>query len=287
MTNNNHQPEHQKLHKMLLEDLENLHAAEELLSTAQQLQHWQAPVAAPQLTSALIEHLTAELPVAPKSLRQKLVEWWPLLLLFSQIRVVGRSIWLASVLVMGLGTLVTLATFQWSGTPLLALLAPIVATVGVALLYDSDVEQILELENVTAASTRLLLLARLTLVFSFNLVLGLMGSLLLAAVQDEVSLWPLVLSWLAPMAFLSALAFLLSVLLVDALVSAAVSLTLWGLHIWLRYAPFGSDPLTSLFSFPGLNHPVNQPVLFVGAGLLLLVALWVVGRSEYRRGVSS
>lgn len=276
----------QKLYHMLRDDLDTPEEADDLLPVVMHLRKWSAPQATTEQTSALLSKLAAELPVQRRSRWQQVTESWPLLLVRSQVRVVGHGIWVASALVMLLGTIITLATFQSSGTVLLALVAPIVAAIGVALLYDSDIEQMLELENTTAASAHLLLLARLTLVFGFNLLLGLAGSLVLALVRTEVSLWPLVLSWLAPMAFLSALAFLLSVLFVDALVSTAVSLTLWGLHVALRTFPLDRTTLTYLLSLPGLNQPINQPVLFLSAGLLLLAALWLVQMGEYRRGVT-
>ncbi len=283
MTNNNHHADYHKHHRMLLEDMESAEAAEDMLPVVERLHHWQAPTANAELTAALIEQLTAELPAPRKTRLQRNAEWWPLLLLYSQVRVVGRGIWVASALVMLLGTLVTLETYASSGMVLLAIIAPVVTAVSVALLYDTDVEQMLELENATAASVRLLLLARLVLVFGFNLLLGLLASLTLTLFQHELSLWPLVLSWLAPMTFLSALAFLLSVLMVNALASSAISLSLWGLHVWLRYVPY-NNPLAYLPFLASLSHPANQPLLFGSAALLLLVALWLAGRNKYHTG---
>jgi hypothetical protein len=143
----------------------------------------------------------------------------------------------------------------------------------------------LELEESTLASARLLLLARLTLIFGFDLLLAVAGSILLAVVHAEISLMPLILSWLAPMAFLSALAFLMSVMLVDTLAAALFSLALWGAHIFLR----NWQTLPEFFvylSMPGLSAPETRPLLFIAASVIVAAALWIVGLVERKTGES-
>lgn len=269
----------EQLRRLLAEDVGD--EADQILPTVQHLANWEAPHPIPQQTASLVERLSMELPVEHHT-RWRVGEWWPLLLIRSQIRVVQREIWITSVLVMALGTIVTLAVDHTAVIPL-AILAPVVAAFGVALLYDSNIEQMLELEDTTGASVQILLLARLTLVFGFNLVLAISGSVLLAAIQPDISLWPLVLSWLAPMAFLSALAFLLSVLVVDATVSTVISLGLWGLHIFLRAMP-NPTTIIAILSMPGLNTPANYGLLFATATLLTGVALWLVSSVEHSIG---
>lgn len=128
------------------------------------LRQWEAPHPTPAQTTRLIETLAAHLPEArlQRNAGKPTMEWAPLLLMRSQMRVVRSEIWVASALVMGLGTMVTLATYQPDATHVLPLtaLAPLVAAGGVALLYDSDLEAVLELESATPTSVRLLLLAR-------------------------------------------------------------------------------------------------------------------------------
>jgi len=273
-----------KLRAMLHEDIESPEEADALLATVKQMRRWQAPDASPQASAELLKLLAAEMP-AKKSRLNRLLEYWPLLLIRSQIRIVRGEIWLASALVMILGTVVTLTTYQHSpgSTIPLAILAPLVAAVGVAMLYDSDTEPMLELEDTTPVSIRLLLLARLTLVFGFDLCLGLAGSIVLAALNTEISLWPLVMSWLAPMAFLSGLAFLLSVVFIDSMAGALLSLGLWGLHVMMRSA----QPINTLIlalSLPGLAAPETRPVLFGLAAMLTGLALWLLGRTERNIG---
>jgi hypothetical protein len=187
-------------------------------------------------------------------------------------------------LVMVLGVVVTLAaqgSAPGSLTPFAAV-APIVAAVGVALLYDVDLEQVLELEDATSASVRVVLLARLVLIFSFDLTLALIGSLALALLQTDVLLWPLVLSWFGPMAFLSGLAFLLSVVTGHSLSGMGVGLLLWGMHLAARVLPDGISPWAKLLTLPGLGDPQTRPLLLVAAIILVAVALWLVGRTERR-----
>lgn len=284
----NHNPNHagkspddetQRLRAMLVEDLGSSDAADDFLPTVQRLRQWR-PLEA-QSSGELLKVLAPELP-RPKTRLARLLDWYPFLLIRSQVRVVRREIWAASLLVMALGTFVTLADAS-ANLLSLSVVAPIVAAVGVALLYDSDVERILELEDSTPISPRRLLLARLTLVFGFDLMLGLIGSVFLAAFQAQLSLWSLVMSWLAPMAFLSGLAFLLSVLFVDAVAGAVFSLILWGMHVVLRVMPSQNEWM-QILSLPGLANPDARPLLLGAAAALIVIALWLVGHVERNIG---
>jgi hypothetical protein len=207
---------------------------------------------------------------------------WPWLLLRAQLRVVHREIWLASALVMALGTLVAVATYSGgAGADALPLVltAPLVTAVGAAYLFGPDGQSSLEVELAAPVSPRLVLLARLTLLFAFDLALGLLGSGLLALVRADVLLWPLVSTWLAPMACLSALAFLLSVLLVDATAAALVSLGLWCLQV-LRQTGAG-DVYVWVFRFvPDLLQPGAQGWLWGAALALAAIAVWLGGQEE-------
>lgn len=264
------------LRRMLAEDLGN-DEAELYASTVEQLKAWESPPASAAATAQLINLLKAEM----QPVRQRPSHWWPLLLMRAQLRVVRKEIWAASALILALGVIVTVATYSrgMDATTPVALLAPLVAALGIAFLYDNDVEQMLEIENTTLASTRLLLLARLTLVFGFDLLLTLIGSVILVVFHADVVLWPLVLSWLAPMAFLSALAFFLSVICRDALAGSAFSFGIWGVHVFLQAVP-SPNQITYLLSLPGLSVPEFRPLLFGVAALLIVVGLWFSGRDN-------
>ncbi|MDL1883249.1 hypothetical protein FBR01_06330 [Anaerolineae bacterium CFX8] len=272
--------EQRRLRALLAEDAETPEETEALLETVRFIRRWDAPSPTPQETARLVEKLLPEL---PKPERRHPGQWWPLLILRAEARIIRREIWLASALVMALGVLTTLGINSTNAATPLTILAPVVAAVGMALLYDSDMEQVLELADSTAVSARLLLLARLTLVFGFNLALGLGGSVALSLLRADMLLWPLVMSWLAPMAFLSALAFLLSVVTGDAIAGAVFSLAIWGMHVFVRSMPASGD-LSWILSLPGLADPAARPFLFAAALLLVMAALWLAGDSERRMG---
>lgn len=284
--------ERERLRRLLREDLNaadtaDAQVSESLVNALVTLRRWQAPEAAPGTTAALLAALEHELPqAAPAAPRRVggglwvfLRQWWPLLVLRSQVRVVQGTIWAATGLVILLGTLVTITAYDtFTGDLLpLAVVAPVIAAVGLALLYDGEVTQMLELENSTRVSSRLLLLARLTLVFGFNLVLALLGSVALALSQSDLSLWALVQSWLGPMTFLSALAFFLSVLSLEPLVGMVISLFLWMVHLMLR-SDAALNTLTTLLSLPGLG--TSRPALFAASALMIAAALWIAGIQE-------
>lgn len=269
-----------RLRALLAEDADSPEDAESLLLLLTYLEAWSSPSPTSAATSRLVESLLPELP-EPDSPLEYGLSWWPLLLLRAQLRIVRGEIWLATALVMLLGVIVTLATYDPTTTSLLpfTVLAPVMAAVGVALLYDSDIRQMFELEDTTPASARLLLLARLTLVFGFNLLTGIAGSVVLALLQSDLSLWPLILSWLAPMTFLSAFAFFLSVVTTDAFFGIVVGLFVWGGHVLMQLFPH-LDNFSFALSLPGLIAAENRPVLFAVALLLVTVATWLAGLNE-------
>lgn len=232
-------------------------------------------------THALIEHLAPELPQAKSSWRES----WILLLLWNQTKIIQSEIWIASLLVMALGTIVTLVSFDPTSGALtpLAIAAPVISAIGIGLLYDSDSALIRDLENSTQASVQVLLLARLTLVFGFDLALALGGSVLLATLTSDLSFMPLVMSWLAPMTFLSALAFFLSVVSVNAVIGGVVSLVLWTLHVFMQTVD-GDTLIVQVLSLEGLAVASSRPFLFICAVLLILLALWISGFDENLQG---
>lgn len=283
---------HEHLRQRIAEDIGAVHDEATLLAALTALRDWEAPPTPPEKMTTLLAALTAELPSsdqagsAPRHADQaRGALSWSLRVLLSQIRVVQGTIWTASALVMLLGTLVTLGGythFQGEMLPL-AILAPVAATVGLALLYDSDIAAMLELENSTRVSARLLLLARLTLVFGFNLVLGLIGSVVLVLTHRDLVLWGLVLSWLGPMTFLSALAFFLSVVSIAPMVGMIISLFLWVVHLLLRMG-VSSEQLWALLALPGLSAASSRPALFAAAGVLCAAAVWIAGLPDQQEG---
>jgi hypothetical protein len=253
------------------------------------LRRWRDPAPDPAAKANLLEVLAEELKaqravplqeerILPRR-RSRLGMTWAWLILRSQMRLVHPVSWVASALVIALGAVVTLALYHpsQSGAELpLVILAPIVAACGVAFLYGIDTDPALELQLATPVSPRLILLARLTLLFGFNLLITLACSIGLTLVESNISLIPLIAAWLTPMTFLSALAFLLSVLFFDSLASVLISLLLWIAIAARHFLEMGAIAL----SIPDLLRVDYRPALLIAAPALVVIALWIAEREE-------
>jgi hypothetical protein len=259
-----------RLRAKLNEDIGSVEEADRLLPATRRLSEWIAPSPPAEETDRLVQTLAAALPTR-RATRSWSALWW---LLRAQMRVVQQEIWLASALVMALGLFVTLTNPHdtlLEEAPFV-LIAPLVAALGIAFLYGPAAEPAMEIELATPVSPRLVVLARLLLVFAFDLALALLSSVALIVAQSNWSLWPLVSVWLAPMTFLAALAFLLSMIFSEPLIGAAICLTLWGAQVLRMFGPF--DLL------PNLLAAETQPWLWLCAALCAGVAVWLAGSEE-------
>ncbi len=215
---------------------------------------------------------------------ERLADWGPLLLLRAQARIVQREVWLASTLILVLGVLVTILADGSAGTSEtlpIVLLAPLAAAAGTALVYNGQSEQALEVEQSTPVPLAVILLARLALVFAFNCGLALGGSAVLAACSARVVFWPLVLTWLAPMAALSMLAFFLSVASKEPLVGITVSMSLWFL---LSIGRLAGPDIPFFTRLPDLTAAGSRPWLLALALVCLVLALRDAGRPARLQG---
>jgi hypothetical protein len=257
------------------------------------LHRWRDPTPDPAAKAHVLQTLIAEAEAHSRAPLQPLERVlphrdlsWAWLLLRSQARLVHPAMWAGSALVIALGALVTLIFYSSAQTGAelpLVIVAPLVAACGIAFLYGLDADPALELQLATPVSARLILLARLALLFGFNLAITLVCSVGLALVQSQISLLPLVAAWLAPMTFLSALAFLLSVLFFDSLASVLISLTLWVVTVVRHFVDFGTVAL----SLPDLLGIDFRTVLWVAAPVLIVIALWIAEREERWSGGQS
>ena len=154
---------------------------------------------------------------------------WQLLL--AQAPLVRRGLWASSAFTMALGCVVALLIVGPAhGGTMLAVFAPVVAAVGVAFLYGPENDPSLELALATPTPPRFVLLARLVLVYGYDLALALVATAVLVLAKDGVGVWALISLWIGPMLFLSALALLLS-LLFGANVAILVAMGLWGARL--------------------------------------------------------
>lgn len=267
------------LRAQLAEDMGSEAEADDLLPVMLRLKRWQtAGASGPQREQLLVRLREAAANRRSASRLDRWLEWRPLLVLRAQIPMVQREIWLASVFLMALGAVLTLLTAHLvNGSLTFVLFAPIVAATGIALLYNDEMEQVMEIERATPDPVGVILLARMSLVFGFDTFLGVIASLIITALESSLLLWPFVLSWLAPMTLLSSLAFLISVIWRDSVAGILTSMSLWcGYHIW-RIAS------------NGLRFTVDYELITAAPYLMLAavpiggLALWLV---EHREGAT-
>lgn len=205
----------------------------------------------------------------PLSVLRILKDVWHLLIL--QVPLVRQDMWPASALMMLIGVSVVVVTEK---TSVLYFLAPMIAAAMLALIYGIDNDPANELTLATATSPAIILFSRMTLVSAFNLGLSLAASLVVVVFLPQVAFWGLVLTWLAPMAFLSMLALVLSMWMGS---GNAVALT-YGLWV-LQFIPLQQLRLFS--TLPDWMQKVsllqelwqNNLVLLIGTFCLFVLAL--------------
>ena len=138
--------------------------------------------------------------------------------------------WLIStVAVFGVGALVRLGP----GEPLVWLVAPALAAVGIAFAYGPGIDPAWELSASCAVSDRIVLLTRAVAVFALNAVLGLLASAASGAAAA------LTFGWLLPMTAVSALALAVAVAARSASVGAGAGVAAWVIMVLAGQAASG------------------------------------------------
>ncbi|MCG5221051.1 hypothetical protein [Streptosporangium sp. KLBMP 9127] len=193
---------------------------------------------------------------------------WALLVM--EARLLHPALWTASFAVMALIVVFVMIGGDIAET-LLALAAPLIAGIGVAGLYGPEHDPAFELVAATPTSPRVILLARVTLVFGYDLALTLLASAALTVTgATSAGLTTLVVAWLGPMALLSALSLLFSVWW-NPEAAIGVTLAVWSLpllaHLDLRIAD-------------GPTRWENGPLTFGLAVVLTVAALILAGGGE-------
>lgn len=131
--------------------------------------------------------------------------------------------WLIStVVIFGAGALATLS----AGQPLVWLLAPAMAAIGIAYAYGPEIDPAWELSRSMAVSDRMVLLTRAVVVFTVNAALGLAASAVPAgtAAHDAAAI---TFGWLVPMTAMCALALAVAVAARSASVGATAGVAAW------------------------------------------------------------
>lgn len=199
-------------------------------------------------------------------------------LLRVQVPLVKQEMWPAAALVMAIGCLLAIL---FKNEAALRILAPLVTAASLAVIYGPEHDPAAELMLSTPTSPWKILLARVTVVFGYNLLLALGISLLLLAFIPVETLGGLILGWLAPMTFLSALALVLSLWVgtTNALMMAYMG--------WLaQFTPFFMKSMAMSDWFSRITEGYAQlwqspPILLAAAVLLLVIALWSVRIPEH------
>ena len=193
-----------------------------------------------------------------------------------QAPLVRREIWLASALVIALGVISALIIEK---AAFLQALAPLVAAACMALLYGPENDPALELTLSVPTSPWQVLLARMVLVFGYNLALTIIAGLGLMALLPGEVLSSLALNWLAPMAFLSALSLMLSMVFGTGN-AIAVSYLAWMLRwTWgIENLPFQPADFFITFFDTYIRFWENPLLLLVLAVILSALGLWLAGK---------
>jgi hypothetical protein len=157
--------------------------------------------------------------------------------------------WLiSSVVVFGVGALATLSV----GQPVVWLLAPAIAAVGIAYAYGPEIDPAWELSCSMAVSDRMVLLTRTVAVFAVNAVLGLAASAVSVgtASQDAAAI---TFAWLVPMTAICALTLAVAVAARSANAGVAVGLGAWITTVLAQRAAGGQ--LTAVITDATLYFP--------------------------------
>lgn len=201
-------------------------------------------------------------------------------LLWAQSFLVHREMFPASAAVMAITTIVALLSKH---IEVVYFIAPMVAAASLAILFGPEQDPAHELILATATSPWKILLARLSIVSAYNLLLILVVAMILLFLVPIDLFGTMIFGWLAPMTFLSVLALLLSLWLGT---SNAVAITyiLW-IAQYVPYKSIGAWMVSPEWSsaIAAYQHFWHSPlILFMLSLPLLAITLWSTKRSGFR-----
>jgi hypothetical protein len=169
--------------------------------------------------------------------------------------------WLiATVIVLGAGVLAQLG----AGQPIVWLLAPALAAVGIAYAYGPGIDQAWELSCSMAVSDRMVLLTRAVVVFAVNALLGLAASAATAATMGtraSADTMELTFAWLLPMTAICALTLAVAVAARSASAGAGTGVAAWIILVLARSAAVA--PATPGTPGGQLTAAITDPSLYL------------------------
>lgn len=187
--------------------------------------------------------------------------------------ILPKSIWIWSLLIILLGTLLSIMALQkvniniQNATLYLTLFACISASSGIAFLYGGDNDAGLELTLATPTSIRIVMLFRFLLVVGYNLLLSLLASGVLALLHGG-DIWGIIQLWFAPVILFAMTAFSIS-LLIGSWLSVFITLLINASRALVFHINQGT---TSIYLASPASWQIN-PMLFIAAAGLVIVAI--------------
>ncbi|MGH2496322.1 MAG: hypothetical protein ACRDIV_16620 [Ktedonobacteraceae bacterium] len=247
---------------------------------------WQAPVPSPADTRRLLVSLQPFMPrVSP--VRQAVQARWTrpraafinmLALVRAQVSILHISFWLASLVITLLGAVVVFGSAAAAQDVFLRAFGPLLAYLSTVSAFRAADIQALEFELACPPSLLQLTIARLVIVLSYDVGLGLLLSLFLL-IDRSTSVLNLTLSWLMPLLLVAGLALLLSLWMK---VRTAALLAYSG---WLAALVVSIAARSDGYAAPLLS--LNGAVVTGLVGMvLLLVALLCMAKLKVKRVIS-
>lgn len=195
-------------------------------------------------------------------------------LLRAQFLIIQNELWLGSAILLLIFLSMALLVNR---VDVIYVFLPMIAAGTVSFIYGHEYDTALELTLATPTSAWKILLARLTLVSSYNFLLAIGTALILLVLTTPALIFELLLGWLAPMLFLSALALLLSLWLGNGN-ALFISYGLWisqyisikSLHVWLKLPTAWLETYRQFWQSPAL--------LLLVSFIFFLFALWSVNQ---------
>jgi hypothetical protein len=168
--------------------------------------------------------------------------------------------WLiASTVVLAVGALAQ----RGAGQPLVWLIAPAVAAVGIAYSYGPGLDPAWELSCSMPVSDRLILLTRAVAVFAVNAGLGLIASAATLGTHASTGTAQLTFAWLLPMTAACALALAVTVTVRSAIAGAAAGVGAWVILVLGSGAGDGASGAGSRLSAAALSSVVADANLYL------------------------
>jgi hypothetical protein len=195
-------------------------------------------------------------------------------LLRAQLLLIQPDLWAASAALMLVFIALALLAER---VEVIYFIAPLIAAGTLSLVFGPEHDPAMEVTLAAPTSAWKILLARLTLVSAYNLFLATGASLAMLLIVPASRFGELVLGWIGPLAFLSALALLLS-MWIGTGNALAITYGLWA----AQYLPFKALGLSSGALSAWIERFQQfwgDPALLVALGLALTAAaLWSAGR---------